>query len=337
MWDKLSARACVMPDPLSASPLPTLGTGAHALASPCPYGVGVYSVLPDGRQRPLPLYFVSEPAACARPAGVHAGWYVVATPGTQFELRLTGVQPRFPSLRGRRLPAGSTVDAHLSVDGVRITRNRVNGAFEEIVSRGFVESMRFAAGCAEGTQRVRRFRVQRRAVGGEGEARGEAEGEMGCICVRMVSGKLVAMENTEWAETKGMPGGRGVSEREAEKMGRSVGVAGDEGAVGNRLVRQREHLRYPKEEGKISIFLRERVWLEARHIVDADGGAWKPVRAVVDLGDEMRPELRELVEVPLGLRKRKGEISDIDEHEEAGEMRGKAVKTRRRRPVLSFD
>lgn len=354
MWDKLSARACVVSQKLSESRLPTLGTGAHALASPFPYGLGVYSISPSGERTPLPLYFVSEAAASSRPAGVKPGWYLVATPGTQFELRLTAVQPVFPSLRGRRLPKGFTVDAHLSVDGVHVSKNRINASCEEIVASGFVESMSFADGCVEGTQTIRRFTMQKTAV--TEPSKTDPKRERGCIVVRMLSGKLVSMATSEWIEKNARHEVEGkVSEKQAEKLGNSVQVAGGGETVTKALSRQQNHLRYPRDETSFRLFLRERRWLEARHIVTSDGSAWTPISAVVDLADEAGPlegaaALREfLLDAPLaryrpemgeGMGKRKGEFSDVEEDEGLegdGGGKGKIGKVRRVNRQLKFD
>lgn len=72
---------------LLQSELPVLGTAAHALTSPLPYGVGVHSVGSDGSTQELPMYYVSPKLSSLRQLGemtVKPGWYVVAVPGTVF-------------------------------------------------------------------------------------------------------------------------------------------------------------------------------------------------------------------------------------------------------------
>lgn len=51
MWDLASARAYAAAPALLQSELPVLGTSLHALTSPLPYGLGIYSVRPDGERQ----------------------------------------------------------------------------------------------------------------------------------------------------------------------------------------------------------------------------------------------------------------------------------------------
>lgn len=94
------------PDLLDAT-APVLGTAAIAKESPCPYGIGVYSVASNGATDELALYYVSPKVALARGRGVEAGWYVCAVPEKEFEVRVTAVQPNFPKLKGRKVKKGN--------------------------------------------------------------------------------------------------------------------------------------------------------------------------------------------------------------------------------------
>lgn len=118
-WDKISSRACKESDALAENEHPVLGSAEHAMDSPMPYGLGVSAVGEDGSKNPLPLFFVSEKAASTRGNGCAAGWYVVATPGTAFELRLTAIQPKFPHVNGETMPPGHAISGLCSSKGCK--------------------------------------------------------------------------------------------------------------------------------------------------------------------------------------------------------------------------
>lgn len=110
------------------------------MTSPLPYGVGVYSVDASGSKKDLPLYYVSPKVAAARGDKVKAGWYVAATPGQGFELRLTAVQTDFPKVRGAKLQKGYDVDALVIVDGTRASKRQLKTFGREKTIAGFTES-----------------------------------------------------------------------------------------------------------------------------------------------------------------------------------------------------
>lgn len=95
MWRDRSARACVPPPDLLESTLPVRGTAFHAVTSPWPSGLGVYSMGSEGKRKvALSLYYVSKKLADKRKrfaADVDEGWYVVAMLGTQFEVAVPAV------------------------------------------------------------------------------------------------------------------------------------------------------------------------------------------------------------------------------------------------------
>lgn len=63
LWDKASPRTCQVPPDVLENELPVLGTNVHALASPLPYGLGVYSLDSEGRKHALQMYYVSPKMA----------------------------------------------------------------------------------------------------------------------------------------------------------------------------------------------------------------------------------------------------------------------------------
>lgn len=133
---------------------PILGTSAHALASPLPYGIGVYSIDSNGEKQALPVYFVSPKMALLRPRGVKPGGYVEAVPGTEFEIRTTAIQPKFLGVKGRKFRKGRTVDANVIVDGSFVELLRIDDSFEELVTNGFVAVKDFVEGTNECTEKV---------------------------------------------------------------------------------------------------------------------------------------------------------------------------------------
>lgn len=146
-WDLASPRACVVNHPvLVQSPVPMLGTAAHATMSPLPYGVGAYSVDSAGVKKELPLYYVSPKAASKRERNVEAGLYVPAVPGQAFELRLTAVQAHFPSIDGKILEKNTGVNARIFVDGTRATKTRLNSSCSETIVSGFTLSISLKMG-----------------------------------------------------------------------------------------------------------------------------------------------------------------------------------------------
>lgn len=100
---------------------PILGTSAHALASPLPYGIGVYSIDSNGEKQALPVYFVSPKMALLRPRGVKPGGYVEAVPGTEFEIRTTAIHPKFLGVKGRKFRKGRTVDVNVIASTARMS------------------------------------------------------------------------------------------------------------------------------------------------------------------------------------------------------------------------
>lgn len=119
-WDLASPRACKPSAELENAAYVVRGGPLHALHSPLPYGLGVYSVDSTGTRKALPLYYVSEKVARARGRGVKEGWYVVAVPGVEFELAVTAVQQNFPRIQDEPLKDGYDTRARLIVDGMHV-------------------------------------------------------------------------------------------------------------------------------------------------------------------------------------------------------------------------
>lgn len=106
-WDMSSSRAFAPTLDMVESPAPVLGTIIQALASPCPLGIELYSVDSKEARNSLPLYYVSPKMELDRGGDVRSGWYVVAVPETEFEVSLTNIQSKFPSVKGKN-PGGRT-------------------------------------------------------------------------------------------------------------------------------------------------------------------------------------------------------------------------------------
>lgn len=233
------------------SAAPVLGTAAHAMLSPLPYGVGVYSVDAAGATKELPLYYDSRKAAQTRGPNVQAGWYVVAVPGQAFELRVSAVQLDFSRVKGNKLKKGHAVDVRIFVDGTNDELFRVYTFGKEIGVPGFLER--------DEQDEVTGFRkfIFTKATTSEEEGLTPDDGS-GAIVVTMYSGKL-ASETRGYAAIDFITGDSEISEKEAVKTGKSIKVDTNGDKVhAFHLLTEELFIRAPKEVGQFTIFLRER-------------------------------------------------------------------------------
>lgn len=320
-WDPNFARACKPPAVLVDSIAPVLGTGAHALASPLPYGLGVRALCLNGDRRPLKLYYVSPKAAAARASrGVKAGWYVVAEPGVEFELAITAVQPEFPNVGGVKMENGHSAKCAIFVDGIFVESYRMYWKFGELTCAGFIESESYVAGAARGTATTRRFKFKKAETT---EEAGDAadNNNAGSIFVEMFSGKLEENQQNQLDLSHDLNGVDGkICEKEAAKNGKSIKVGKDGERVTNTIHRGTEGIPVSKSEGSFEIYLREKFWMESRQIIDIDGKPWKPTVEVSDVNVDEQPDVVTPVEAvePAKKKAKNEDVVDLTEEPEPG-------------------
>lgn len=239
------------------------------------------------------MFFVSPRVVQSRPPGVKSGWYTIAVPGSEFEIRLTAVQQVFPSVHGRQLPKNHTVDAFLSVDGVRISNYRLSRSNNELVASGFIESTNISHQSRQGTETVRKFSFEKPTVSVGIDT--PVSEDTGSISIEMISGKLVPRKRYSNSQSYPIPVNEAeVSEKNAEKgLTINVGRGAQLTQPYNRLTERRTK---SKVVGSVTVFLREKDWLTRRHIVLEDGTPWTPVTDTINI--DQRVEQREAPKEP---------------------------------------
>lgn len=268
----------------------------------------------DTGTQPLTMYYVSPFVARQRPSEVKSGWYCCAEPGRPFEVVIMPTHAE----ESVRITAGDSTDvilARLQVDGK--DTDDVDMVFDENECDekrvfGFTESAELSGMDRRST--LRRFQFYKSRTTHEEGVAGKIVPNAGQIRMYLESGKYSRQEvhtprrktpkkkQTPTKTAKDSNAERVVHEETAVKWGLSVGVSrdGEEGEADNVVcpVRIRKRRKLPKP---ITIFVRERFWLESRRIIDLNGNAYRPPNRppapVVDL-----------------------EIDDGDDDEEPGEQ-----------------
>ncbi len=264
--------------------MPVLGTRELASESPLPYGLGLYQRSEAGVEVGQDMYYVSPEVAKARGRGVLPGWYVVATPGTEFTLRLTNVHEVGNGMvRDKIIDLTFAACAEVIVDGLNviggISAYQVNPAGEETRISGFQECETFRPGYRRGESDVRVFRFSK--VHPRADVQGEEDECVGSLRLRIHSGRLRVNTNSHrFKINPTAPEVGEVNETSASKLGRSVRVDKNGAIVNERILRSAYSVERENMEGEVMVFMRERYWLESRSIIDADGNAFKPKRVL---------------------------------------------------------
>lgn len=289
------------------SPVPLLGTTAQAMASPYPFGIGIYTIDSEGRKKALPIYYVSPKMAAERGGGLRTGWYVVAVPETVFEVRLTNIQSSFPSINGVKISNGHEVLASLQVDGSFADSQRTGCSprFVEYAYRGFLESNVRQSGSGQANLAIRNFTFQKAAAKESRWTTGFRD-ESSCIAVDMFSGWNSASATTSWLQAFDVNlGNVDVFEEQALKAGEIIQVARNGGKITETDSRSAFCMRDQKREGSLYVFLRESFWLKSRRVIDESGNPWASTMdgVVSDLGkriegDEMGGSTKKRVSSP---------------------------------------
>ncbi len=242
------------------------------------------------------------------------GWYVVADPGESFEVTVS-------PLRG----TDSVVQTVATADMI-MTRLQVDGTFADnavmIFDRstsaeerycGFAQTVEYSADRL--TRRVisvRRFEFYKAPTTADEAGQAKLSPQAGQIRLHMESGSLgptyvpKPRKKPRGKEVESKLGARKtgtekVHEEKAMKWGLSVGVRRDGEAIEKTSIDAKFKIKKRKKLPKtITIYVRERFWLESRRIIDLNGKAYRPpVRPanpipapvdVIDLNDEAEGE-----------------------------------------------
>jgi len=322
LWEGEEPRAVVPSQALLNAENPVEATTELALASPYAFGIGIttinlardpdvdedeYSDSEHGEDdlEPLPLYYVSPKVAKERPDEVKAGWYVQADPGKPF---IVTISPLHGSDSVQRTTGRDfdVVLAHMKVDGKEtddVDQVFDSEEYEEVPVRGFSETAQVRDNNRRSS--LRQFQFYKPKTTTKGVA-GRAARDAGQIKLFMVKAKYGRRETTQRrrkvparkkkqanSTAKAAP----VNEETAIKWGLSVGVSG-EGATepSEDHVTDYKITKRKKLKKNITIFVREKFWLESRRIIE-NGKAYIPppreepsTPEVVDLENPAEPD-----------------------------------------------
>lgn len=251
-----------------------------ALHSPCSFGIGISRVLHSGRLQSSELYYVSPRAAADRSAdvdarnarGVRPGWYVAGRPGEEFEICVSMLHGAGSVRRMTAGVEGDMVIAKVYVDGTRAGAYGITPAeveMDDICVRGFVESCHVDGKSDTRHVLSRKFVFCKSFMDEEGHDFDEGYG-----CVRLELSTAVRSckrrGGSAFERRFKLENHRGVNEKVAAKNGISIGVRRD----GESILEACEepqftfHSARPIDGGVITIYVRERFWLESRRIID---------------------------------------------------------------------
>lgn len=279
------------------SPTPTMlksrhiadATSLNPHASPYPFGLGIYATsgtngedLPI-KKRLLPMMYVSEVAAKDRENAseqlnttrVRAGWYVIAEPGTHFQVHYTRVnESRTKDLKEDLLKAQLYVDGMKACAGEHFHQDGcANG--ETIVS-GFQTRGTAGSKCKD-------MKAERQIMHGfkftntkSVDTEAETHEKVGTIWLEVLVGTAGPRPNkkkvTRYEKDMKIPT-RGVTEEHFKHDGKSLQI----GLTDNFLEReaQRSHFSLCHSrrwaEAEIIVYVREMWWMQSRYLIDGDG------------------------------------------------------------------
>lgn len=304
-FNGLDARAHDPSLPLSMSEDVLVSTADTLASSPSPFSVGVYAC--DGEMdavtyRPLPLVYVSEEVAADRahnsPA-MPSGWYMPlekGDAGARFEVRVTVRADGLGRAFGRLMPGADVALVCLKIDGIDVMTGgeKCGTGFAVRTASGVGADMRFQ-GFVQSTYRtpqsgaatLRSFYFGKPEVVEWGEKDDSGSGGDG-IEVVVVSGRSRGqrkesqnhVNSTKFSNVK-------VNEKDLMKKGTSVSLKRD----GKKLVEEHRLTPYAIDPASkrevptlgIKIFVREKMWLVSRRIIDERG-----VPLGADAADEAR-------------------------------------------------
>lgn len=233
------------------------------------------------------------------------GWYVAAVPGAEFQVCVTSIQSSFPTVLGKKLGKDRAVFADLLVDGsmadgCRTDRSRM---LREVYIDGFLESLTVPRASGSIISSIRKFVFEKV----DGTRMENATGEdRGAIVLYMFSAKHAAVGK----KASLMSIDPSSEDADVFKKGRTFKVARTGKQIAKTYYRRASFLRDKKLEGTVSVFLREKSWLESRRIVDANGDAWAPAPTVDLVADITEKRTEEDVGEGPSTTKRKSQVEN---------------------------
>lgn len=302
-WNGHDSRAVVPTESMKSCRDVLLGSPLYTSSSPSALALGVYAVVnftdddstnigfqcdltaddDDASADSMPLFYVSKQVAedrsrCGIP--VTPGWYLVATPGQSFEVRVTPTAGELTV--NRTAPTAAALIANVLVDGVDASPG--GSAYSpdtlgyETRIRGFVEHM--ARDASGGSLIMRQF-IFRKASLTDCAASSkvspvkqeDSEGAISTIKLVVSTAILGEANVTEEHGSYVMKQATPVDEKAALKSGTSLGVDRE----GQRIVTTTRSFHYKVVGRKVLphlevvVHVRERFWMETRRLVDRFG------------------------------------------------------------------
>lgn len=162
------------------------------------------------------------------------------------------------------------------------------------VFKGFTQSSKYAPGSRDGTETIREFKFASvNPALSQGTGTSASSKTTGCVKLGVWSGKLEetidsALPTFRYPENA--ENSTNVDEKTAIKAGCSVKTAREDTEKGVPVKRiPGKFVATKTEEPKvITVYFREKYWLQSRSIIDGDGNLWKPTidKTTVDLTEE---------------------------------------------------
>lgn len=297
-WESLP-RAVFPSTQLQEVVAPVLGTRAHAVNSPLPFGIAVYvvnSTATGDRERHLPLYWVSHAAATERK--IEPGWYIAAENEKVFSLRLPDVQTGKLRIHGVPVAENRACAVELFVDGTNVegfpkcidrTCNR-----KDRIWLGFTVAKRYV-GDAGGTKFLRVFTFKNNTTSETNIS--EANSVVGTIELKIYCGVYREYQQKIKSLDSNLEVEKLINEKEIVKEGKTIGVD----RTGTILQERNNHKegsfwmieRETEPDGgflgQVNIFVRDRSRLGRLGIMKESGKASEPaVNESVTLGNPQR-------------------------------------------------
>jgi len=256
--------------------------------------------------RQLPMYYVSPRVAKLRGRGLQAGWYVVPEVGKKFCIHATNISSVSSSSASpgeeRKSAIEIRVDGTNIFTGLSLISSGINDVF-----KGFAHSSKYTQGSVDGTETIREFKfasvnpTEETDGGASAPSKNNPLKTTGCVELQIAYGKLEGPTDAPLptVEESGNNNDDGddevevvanVDEKEAIKAGCSVKTGREKTKmdVAVRRIPGKFVVDSQAPPAVITIYFRERYWLQSRSIIDGDGNIWKPSmdETPVDLTDE---------------------------------------------------
>lgn len=276
MWDGSEARATVPTEEMKATENVIAASPEVASTSLYAFGLGISAfkrsidddqgkVSKQADTKLLPLYYVSPANVAKRPADtvVRSGWYVAAEPGQSFKLLVSQLRAE----KSVKLTAGmgfNIVGVRLKVDGqftaeryLKFNQTRIADVFV----RGFKESKQHS-------DTIRKFTFHKHAttLADVLEVLAPNAGEIQLHFLKGTLGRLVPRARNAKQENV-LPAMSG-TEKSAIKFGYSISIPKDDEKENIAPARDYKAIKSEILPNIITIFVRERFWLERHGIIE---------------------------------------------------------------------